>query len=273
MLVLYATAACPQSMLLVLNAQQITNFYPKKENGKMQRNLKGQWNAGVSALNRFDSEQANSQVIVGQIFGDWCVVSADAVYKNGRWYVLCKCTHTEKLVSIGNLYNKQSSGCRTCFIERHAKDPIDVKLTERFRNIRGRCRNPNNPHWRYYGGRGITVAQEWVDDPYKFAAYIRALPDFDLSRQFDRIDNNLGYIPGNIRMVDSATNNRNKRNNRLVEWNNESIHLTDFVRNHTKLAWGYANRLLAKGHTLEELAAWNPAARSHKGLRHNQRRE
>jgi hypothetical protein len=161
----------------------------------------------------------------------------------------------------------QTFGCRQCFYDRRRRDADIVQLLIRFRNLRGRCYNPKNPNWRLYGGRGITIHKEWLSDPERFAIYIKSLPGFSLDKQFDRIDNDKGYEPGNIRLVGSADNNRNKRTNRKVEFNGEQLCITDFVKKYTRLTWSYAYRLIAQGHSLEELARWEPAYRSHKGLR------
>lgn len=73
-----------------------------------------------------------------------------------------------------------------------------------------RCRNPNNPFYADYGGRGIRVCDEWRS----YEAFLR-----DLGRRpsagysLDRADNNLGYAPGNVRWAPRAAQQRNKRDN------------------------------------------------------------
>jgi len=64
-----------------------------------------------------------------------------------------------------------------------------------------RCRNPNTASWRYYGGRGIRVAPEWVGRGgfARFWAYASATYQPGLS--LDRIDPNGHYEPGNIRWI------------------------------------------------------------------------
>lgn len=62
-----------------------------------------------------------------------------------------------------------------------------------------RCLNPKNPHYRHYGGRGITVADEWrpPDGFLAFLAHIGPHPGNGMS--LDRIDNDGHYAPGNVR--------------------------------------------------------------------------
>jgi len=78
-----------------------------------------------------------------------------------------------------------------------------------------RCHNPRNPSYHNYGGRGIFVAQEWRDDFLTFYAAIgdRPGPEYSL----DRIDNNRGYEPGNVRWATIQMQSVNKRRTHFVE--------------------------------------------------------
>ena len=65
--------------------------------------------------------------------------------------------------------------------------------------MKGRCHNPNQPHYRRYGGRGIKVCDEWRNS---FDAFYRDMgePPKDGQRwTLDRIDVNGNYEPGNVR--------------------------------------------------------------------------
>jgi hypothetical protein len=83
-----------------------------------------------------------------------------------------------------------------------------------------RCGDPNHDAFHNYGGRGIVVCKEWRNfAPYY--AYIRSLlpngeTDLPKGMTIDRIDNNDGYKPGNIRIATRKTQARNKRNNRNI---------------------------------------------------------
>jgi hypothetical protein len=75
-----------------------------------------------------------------------------------------------------------------------------------------RCTDETHPHYRHYGGRGIRVHPEWVDDPNKFARYLLTLDgatDHDLV--MDRIDNDGHYEPSNLRFVDRSESLCNRR--------------------------------------------------------------
>ena len=64
-----------------------------------------------------------------------------------------------------------------------------------------RCTNPKHIHYKRYGGRGIKVCDEWSwDNPDGFRNFLEHIgPRPSLQLSIDRIDNNKGYFPGNVR--------------------------------------------------------------------------
>lgn len=81
-----------------------------------------------------------------------------------------------------------------------------------------RCHNPSSVMYRHYGGRGITVFPAWRESPVLFELYLEALPGYFPGAHMDRIDNNRGYEPGNIRWVTHTENQRNRRDSVLVRY-------------------------------------------------------
>lgn len=73
-----------------------------------------------------------------------------------------------------------------------------------------RCHNPSNPKWHRYGGRGMSVLPAWRKFPWEFAAYLCTLIGWDdPSLVLDRIDNNAGYFPENLRWASYSESARN----------------------------------------------------------------
>jgi hypothetical protein len=58
-----------------------------------------------------------------------------------------------------------------------------------------RCFNPNATGYRYYGGRDIRPCEAWCD----FANFYAYVDDAPPGKTLDRIDNNRGYEPGNVK--------------------------------------------------------------------------
>ncbi len=84
-----------------------------------------------------------------------------------------------------------------------------------WRAMKQRCLNPNCDSFKYYGARGITVCERWLE----FQGFIedmglRPSPDHSL----DRIENDKGYEPGNCRWRTAVEQNNNTRWNHYVEW-------------------------------------------------------
>lgn len=75
----------------------------------------------------------------------------------------------------------------------------------------GRCYYECNPSYPHYGGRGIRVHRRWFD-LLEFSAYIdKELGPRPSGCSIDRLNNDRGYVPGNIRWASSKQQARNRR--------------------------------------------------------------
>ena len=89
-----------------------------------------------------------------------------------------------------------------------------------------RCFNPNAGNYNYYGGRGITVCEEWVNSFERFR-------DWSIDNNFkeeltlDRIDTNGDYCPENCRWVSWKVQQNNRRNNTTVEFGGNTYTLSE----------------------------------------------
>ena len=100
-------------------------------------------------------------------------------------------------------------------------------------SMRERCSNVHNKSYKNYGGRGISVCQEWQDDFMNFYNWAIA-NGYDENAKYgectlDRIDVNDNYYPENCRWVDIKTQNRNYSKNHLITYNGETLCLTDMA--------------------------------------------
>lgn len=75
-----------------------------------------------------------------------------------------------------------------------------------------RCTNQSSKDYMDYGGRGITVCEEWLDVTNFIAWCELTYPNID-NYSIDRIDNNVGYSQENCRWVDKTTQVINRRMN------------------------------------------------------------
>lgn len=81
--------------------------------------------------------------------------------------------------------------------------------------MKKRCGNPSHPHFKDYGGRGISVCDEWADDFYAFAAWALSHGYDENAAKgqctLDRIDSDGDYCPENCRFADMVVQQNNRR--------------------------------------------------------------
>lgn len=118
-----------------------------------------------------------------------------------------------KTVSCGCFYKETRYGKRTHGFS-HKERLYGVWL-----NIKDRCYNKNNIHYRSYGGRGIVMCDEWKNDYKSFRDWcyshgyeekIKESGRNDLT--IDRINNDGNYEPSNCRWITNKENCLNKQN-------------------------------------------------------------
>lgn len=89
-----------------------------------------------------------------------------------------------------------------------------------------RSTNPKAAHYHNYGARGIQVCAEWRD--FKKFHQWAITSGWAEGLELDRKDNNGNYEPDNCRWVTHSVNNLNKRNNRLLTFNEQTKTLTEW---------------------------------------------
>jgi len=113
------------------------------------------------------------------------------------------------------LYGRRTI-CKNCFKIQRKKEKNGTSLMIRFYNLKQRCYNPNNPSYKNYGARGITICDEWLNDSNAFFDWALE-KGYRKELTIDRIDNYKGYSPENCRWTTYAVNSRNRRDN-VTNW-------------------------------------------------------
>jgi hypothetical protein len=119
-------------------------------------------------------------------------------------------------------------------------------------NIFTRCYNTNSPQYKDYGGRGIQVHSKWIGDRGSMCDYLIAI-GYEEGLTIDRIDNDTGYVPGNLRWADRTTQNRNSRACKIDKDTvvkirtmcDEGIARSAIARN-VGLAWSHVDRIVKR---------------------------
>ena len=95
---------------------------------------------------------------------------------------------------------------------------IGNPLFGRYRVIKYHCEDTRSSRYHQYGGRGIELYPEWSMDFWLFAEWIQNHIGFPTSRDdfLERIDNDLGYVPGNLRWATAKENCNNSQRNVFI---------------------------------------------------------
>lgn len=130
--------------------------------------------------------------------------------------IKCVCGVT-KWVEERSVRRGLVKSCGRCASKTHGASKSNEYAV--WRAMLDRCINPNHKAYVNYGGRGITVCDEWL----VFENFIRDMGTQPFKgASIDRTDNNKGYSADNCRWANSATQNRNRRSNRLLTINGET---------------------------------------------------
>ncbi len=129
-----------------------------------------------------------------------------------RWLCVCDCGNYVA-VSRSNIgKSTKSCGCysRDAVIDRSTKHGMEGSPEYQvWASMKHRCLNMNNRKWPHYGGRGISVCDEWVNSFQSFIDHIGLRPGKGYC--IDRINNDGNYEPGNVRWATSSMSNLNRR--------------------------------------------------------------
>lgn len=161
--------------------------------------------------------------LAGRRFGRLLVLEEDPVRSRSghvRWACRCDCGKIT-VVDGTNLTTNHTSSCG-CLIEKHGLSYI--RLYHVWANMKQRCNNPNHSNYSHYGGRGIKVCPEWENN-------VKAFYDFAMANgctpylTIDRIDNDRGYYPENVRFVSQKVQQNNRSNNSRVKENADTSNI------------------------------------------------
>ena len=179
--------------------------------------------------------------LTGRKFGRLSVIKqADPKYaKSGQkiymWLCECDCGNFKALrtadLTSGAI---KSCGClqKERVLEANTKHGMyKARIYKIFCQMRERCNKPKCKNYENYGGRGITVCDEW-NGTDGFANFYKWSMEHGYTDKLsiDRIDNNKGYSPDNCRWTDNYTQANNTRKNVNITWNGETHSLSVWGR-------------------------------------------
>lgn len=167
--------------------------------------------------------------LTGQKFGYWTVIERAENHPSTRsvqWLCECECG-TQRVIRASALKRGETKSCGC-----HKNDYNRIhggkgtRLYECWRQMRYRCENPNNQAYAYYGGRGITVCDEWHD----FRNFQKWAMEngYDDSLTLDRIDVNGNYEASNCRWANKKVQMNNRRNTKHYKVGGKSLTMSEW---------------------------------------------
>lgn len=176
--------------------------------------------------------------LTGKRFGRLTVISRDKdhISASGRHHVMwmCKCdcgNNTSVYSDFLKREKTKSCGClrRELSSKNHkTHGSTNSNLYGVWCAMKTRCTNPNTEAFKNYGGRGVTVCDEWFLDFQNFKdwAYKNG---YDENLTIDRIDVNGNYEPSNCRWVTGVAQANNRRSNHAITFNGETHNVTEWA--------------------------------------------
>lgn len=163
---------------------------------------------------------------------------------------LCECGNTIRILP----YQFKSGKVKSCgCLKKNSPAYIDGRtlnpLYGLWKNMLGRCENPNHPKYYQYGKRGISVCKDWHDF-WSFVEWSESVGGRPGGYTLDRIDNNGNYCPENCRWATSSEQSINKSSNLNIEYNGVTKTLKEWSET-LNISWDVLHNRLRKGWSVE----------------------
>lgn len=168
----------------------------------------------------------------GKHYGHLTVVGRAGSNDHGQALWECRCDCGATTVKSVVFFNNGGGQCsKSCPLGVHVKHGQATRMSKNkeyraWQDMKRRCFNPAAPNYHRYGGRGIIVCAEWVDNFPAFLAHIGPAPEGHRP-SIERVDNNAGYEPGNVRWVTPKAQTRNRQLTIMVTIAGETMPLAE----------------------------------------------
>lgn len=178
--------------------------------------------------------------MIGKKFGRLLVIGLSKERgSRGQLKYICKCDCGQIKHILGE--SLRSSKCQSCGCLNREITSAKMKthggsssrLYHVWQGIKNRCLNPNSPEYYNYGGRGITICDEWLDFD-NFRVFMLSIGYNSKAAKgaqtIERIDVNKGYFPDNCTLIPLKQQPLNMTSNRKIRANNQTKLLTEWAR-------------------------------------------
>lgn len=176
--------------------------------------------------------------LTGMEFGRLKVLELSGKNNQGRlvWLCQCSCGNVKKISGHRLTQGTKSCGClqkeiASRKLKTHGMSETMGRHNRLYRiwmHMRERCNDPKNNRFELYGGRGISVCEQWksFESFYEWAIQ----NGYDEKLTLDRIDVNGSYSPENCRWVTYKQQSNNKRNNKNITVDGETHTIAEWAK-------------------------------------------
>ena len=119
-----------------------------------------------------------------------------------------------------------------------------------WQTMKERCYIKNSISYKNYGARGITICDRWINNFNNFLLDMGKKPT--KKHSIERIDINKNYEPSNCKWATSKEQSRNKRNNVIINYNNELLIKKDFLKKYNLCDNSYYRWVVKRGMSIDE---------------------
>jgi hypothetical protein len=172
--------------------------------------------------------------------GQLTSVAASALHRG--YTRSCGCLHRERAAELGRQNATHGEA-------RHGRQTPEYRA---WGSMIARCYDTRSPSYSDYGGRGVTVCDRWRDSFEAFLSDIGRRPSPHHS--VDRLNNDRGYEPGNVRWATKLEQTNNRRTTVFVEFQGERLSVSEIARR-VGMSDAVLRKRLARGWTLERALA------------------
>ncbi len=170
-----------------------------------------------------------------------------------QWECRCDCG-TTVIVDAVRLRSGSQMSCG-CIARSMARDRMLIHGKTKSRehrawaSMRDRCLRPNANVYRYYGGRGITICQAWIDS---FEAFLSDMGPCPAGYTIERKDHDGNYEPDNCCWIPKSEQSKNRRGCVLLEMDGRRVSIPEAAKAIGMTHWTLRRRLTS-GLTLDQV--------------------
>jgi len=174
--------------------------------------------------------------ITGKRFGRLLVLE-EAGHQRAeiRWKCLCDCGN----IAYFPGWDLRTGRIVSCGCKRKEGRPsnsfqyknVGTQIYHAYVNMKTRCYNPHYYLYQHYGGKGITICDEWLGkDGFENFYNWSMTHGYSAGLSIDRIDNSKEYSPSNCRWATMTEQQNNRTNNRMITANGETHTMAEWSR-------------------------------------------